>query len=126
MIQGGVIYTLNIEPKAQPRPRFSKWGAYKDAKQKDYEKRFRKVLAETYKEAPVDGSLSITLVFNIERPKSVKRALPCVRPDLDNYVKQFLDLSNGVLFKDDCQICEIITRKQYDCAGSIDFMLRSI
>jgi len=40
-----------------------------------------------------------------ERPKS--------KPDLDNVAKAILDALNGVVYKDDSQICELFVKKMY-------------
>lgn len=62
------------------------------------------------------GPISMTLIFKIAQPKSVKRKYPCVRPDLDNYCKAILDAAEGILFENDGQICGLALGKDY-CQG---------
>lgn len=121
------MYSIQVDPIPKGRPRFTKIGrAYTPAATRKYEQQLRILIRQAYKEAPMDGSLSITVIFNIKRGKTITRASPCKRPDLDNYLKAFLDAANDLLYHDDGQLCEIITRKQYDCVGSIEFSIASI
>ena len=41
------------------------------------------------------------------------KILPVTRPDVDNYAKSLIDGMNGVVFKDDSQICDLTVRKRY-------------
>jgi len=61
----------------------------------------------------VDVPLCVDVVFFLKKPKSVKRRLPFVRPDLDNYLKAFLDGINGVVYFDDALVSKIIAGKFY-------------
>jgi Holliday junction resolvase RusA-like endonuclease len=36
------------------------------------------------------------------------------RPDIDNLLKFVMDALNGVFYKDDSQICQVFTLKQYN------------
>ena len=38
---------------------------------------------------------------------------PTTRPDADNYAKAALDGCNGILFRDDSQVADLIVRKRY-------------
>lgn len=51
----------------------------------------------------------------LEKPASVpkKRTHPAVKPDLDKLVRSCLDSLTGVAYKDDAQVCEVLTRKHY-------------
>jgi Holliday junction resolvase RusA-like endonuclease len=122
--------TLPIKARPKGRPRFAVRGkfvsTYTDAKTKQYESDLRALIKESYQEAPMDGALSLTLIFNLKRPRSVKRACPTVRPDIDNYVKSVMDAANGILYHDDSQVCELICKKQYDCTDSIDIIVSSL
>ena len=69
----------------------------------------------------LDGELKVTLSFYFEPPKSWsnrKRLLAIgqykrTKPDIDNLIKTVLDAANDHLWKDDNQIVEIHSFKQY-------------
>lgn len=61
-----------------------------------------------------DEPVSVRFDFIIPRPKTVKRALPHVRPDLDKYVRAANDaLTMAGVFKDDGQVCLLQASKKY-------------
>ena len=72
---------------------------------------------------PVEGEVTMTVTAMIAIPKSFsqkKRANavagiihPTTRPDADNYAKAALDGCNGILFRDDSQVTDLIIRKRY-------------
>ena len=39
--------------------------------------------------------------------------LPTKTPDIDNLLKTVLDGLNGVAFRDDAQVCEVVASKRY-------------
>lgn len=65
--------------------------------------------------------LKLDLTFFIAHPQLSSRkeqliiGTHCItRPDLDNYIKFFLDTATGILYKDDNIVAELIARKIYD------------
>ena len=70
---------------------------------------------------PREGALRLTVgaVFTIPASWSKKRQTEAVngpvtkRPDLDNVVKAIKDGSNGVLWRDDCQVAALIACKTF-------------
>lgn len=64
---------------------------------------------------PMTGAVSLTAIFFMPRPKSVKRSLPAVKPDLDKLIRAIGDSATkaGVI-QDDSQICEIVAHKVYE------------
>ena len=63
---------------------------------------------------PMDGALAAELHYWMPKPKSVKRALPCVRPDIDKLARTTLDLleKKGVVVEDS-RIVDLRVRKSY-------------
>lgn len=62
------------------------------------------------KETPVE----VSLLFYIARPKSSKRDYPCCKGiDIDKACRSVLDALTGVIYDDDCQVCDISAIKIY-------------
>lgn len=53
------------------------------------------------------------LWFGLQKPKSVKRVAPFVRPDIDKLIRAVLDGLTGVAFDDDAQVTNIQADKTY-------------
>lgn len=63
---------------------------------------------------PAEGALAVAIEFVFARPKSVKRALPYVAPDIDKLARSVLDaLTTASVWKDDGQVTTISARKIY-------------
>ena len=65
---------------------------------------------------PITGPVTLTAVFVLPRPKTVKRTHPHVRPDLDKLLRALLDgiTDAGCVWTDDAQVVELTARKVYD------------
>ena len=81
---------------------------------------WRKLVTQKLEEAnvscqPLEGAVTLDVMFFIPRPKSVTREWPSVKPDLDKYIRSIGDSATdaGCLI-DDGQICEIVAFKVYD------------
>lgn len=61
----------------------------------------------------VDKACTVKLDFIFAKPKSVKRALVTVRPDLDKLIRAVLDGLTGTAFIDDSQVIEVMAQKRY-------------
>ena len=61
----------------------------------------------------------LTLAFYLTRPKSLpKRATAhTTKPDLDKLVRSCCDSLTNVVFRDDSQVCELVTAKHYAAIG---------
>jgi len=58
--------------------------------------------------------LKATLVFGLEKPKTVKRTNVTTKPDLDKLIRAVFDALTGVAYVDDSQVvCICNTRKIY-------------
>ena len=95
--------------------------------------RFKKECAEFEPKHPLDGAISVSMVFSMPRPKSHYRtgryshllkstapSLPVSRPDLDNICKFYLDAMTGAFWSDDASICTIEASKSYSKQGSVE------
>jgi Holliday junction resolvase RusA-like endonuclease len=62
----------------------------------------------------LDGPLAVRFVFTFDRPKSVTRTLPCVRPDGDKLARACADsLSTARIWADDGRVVDWAIRKVY-------------
>ncbi len=81
----------------------------------------------------LDGALSAVVRAHVAIPASMSKkrreealsgALrPVTRPDIDNYVKT-LDALNGIVFRDDSQIAQLIASKHYSDRPRLEIELR--
>jgi Holliday junction resolvase RusA-like endonuclease len=64
------------------------------------------------------GAVEVEMVFRLDRPPSVKRKWPSVKPDGDKLERSTLDalVKAGVL-KDDALAVDLIARKRYATGG---------
>lgn len=109
---------LDIEPKPQSRPRFTRLGRpYDNKEMKLWRNRCRLLIANLYKGQPMlEGALRARVRFYIKPPQSLSRVkkyqaaleaeslLVGKKPDIDNYEKALYDSMSGIVFQDDGQI----------------------
>jgi Holliday junction resolvase RusA-like endonuclease len=64
-----------------------------------------------------DTPVYVTVDFYFEKPKSVKRELPTVKPDLDKLLRNILDgLTEAGVWEDDSQCVTLLGAKKYGAA----------
>ena len=56
---------------------------------------------------------NVSVVYGFVRPRGCKRAVPCVRPDVDKLDRALLDALTGVAYDDDGQVIGMSSRKVY-------------
>lgn len=109
------------------RPRATRSGKgirlYDPKKTTDYKMLVNIKAKEQWRSGPLEGALEVKLDIYMQIPKrtSKKRTImkeqgairPTVKPDIDNYTKGILDALNGVTWKDDSQIVNLIANKYY-------------
>lgn len=117
-------------PVSQLRPILSTQGKHKvTAIDPPKSRKYKELIKQTARKyvgwdwEPLDEPLKIDISFYREIPKSWSKKkqeqanngelLPVSKPDVDNYLKCFLDGNTGVVWKDDNCIIEINTRKLY-------------
>lgn len=122
-----LYFTFEIEPVSQLRPRASSRGGrvrlYDHPKVKQFKAVLHNLVTEQYKNPPLTGALSVSMLFyrpvqkslsNIERQRRLSNEHKAVvKPDADNYIKSTLDALNGVLWDDDSQIVKLTAEKRY-------------
>jgi Holliday junction resolvase RusA-like endonuclease len=73
----------------------------------------------------LDGAVAIGMVFVVARPKTVKRLLPSVKPDLDKYVRAVMDSLTGIAYADDSQVVSLYAEKVYGSKAGVFISIRS-
>ena len=128
-----IIIHVPAVPIAQPRPRAvsirGKAMMYADHKHpvESFKATVRLAAAAVWQEengaGPLDGPLSVALVFVLPRPKTkVWKTRPMIRechikkPDFDNLAKAATDALTGLCWVDDSQLCDV-TIKKWIAAG---------
>lgn len=117
-------FEVLIEPVAKERPRFSAYlnqvRAYTSKKTRLFENALFSLILPHCPDQPFEGPLRVELEFHVTPPQKKVRELPCVRPDIDNYIKSVCDAFNPRpregfqgMWKDDGQVVEIKAKKVY-------------
>lgn len=77
---------------------------------------------------PLEGPVRVYAGFVFERPASVKRDYPHVRPDLDKLLRALMDgiTDAGVVWGDDCQVVEIETTKVYGAEPGVHVVIKRV
>lgn len=114
---------INIEPVAKGRPRLSKGHTYTPQETRDFERALQVVWFANKLPKMPKLPLFLLATFFIKPPKKLKRIEPMVRPDLDNYLKAFMDALNGLAWDDDGQICCFRAGKIYSSEPGISFRI---
>lgn len=107
------------QPVGKGRPRFvrSTGHVYTPEKTRDYESRVRQLYNLLQYGEPLIGPvrLSINAVFQL--PKNKRKALSGTpytgRPDIDNVAKCIQDALNGLAYRDDSQVTELVINMRY-------------
>lgn len=76
---------------------------------------------------PFSGPVELLVTFVLPRPKSVKRDLPHVRPDLDKLARSTCDaLTAAGVYGDDAQIVDMHVRKVYGIVAGAQIIVRMV
>nr|DAK52669.1 MAG TPA: Endodeoxyribonuclease RusA [Caudoviricetes sp.] len=132
--------TLNIEPKPQSRPRFTRQGrAYDDPKMKAWRNHCQLLVANQYMgQEMLEGALRVKARFYIKPPQYLSKVkkyhqdllnkvIPVdKKPDVDNYEKALYDSMSGIVFKDDGQIALHDVGKFYSLNPRIEIEIEEI
>lgn len=124
-------------PQPKERARTTRKGSYTPKKTREYEALVgwhgRIAMGDR---ALLTGPLSITVTIHRQlqqratreqREQAARGLLWCdKRPDADNYVKGALDALNGVLWRDDGQIAELVARKIYSEEPGLEIEAREL
>lgn len=71
----------------------------------------------------LDAPIEVTMVFIMPKPKTVKRLLPTVPPDLDKLIRAVLDALTHICYSDDSQVVSINAHKVYGASPGVEIRL---
>jgi Holliday junction resolvase RusA-like endonuclease len=124
---------IPLIPMAAPRPRFSKFGTYNDKKYTTY-KQALLVSARSQDKSYFNGATKLEVTFYMPIPASLSKVkqkalngeFHIKRPDTDNLLKSVKDSLNGIFYKDDSQICDVVAKKIYSTYPRTEIILKEI
>ena len=134
-----VTYQVEGNPVGKGRPKFARRGnfvsTYTPTKTRDYEDLIkdaaRKAMGSNeLLETPVTVAIYITVKTSSSFSKKMRQEAinglikPTKKPDADNIAKCFLDAMNGVVYKDDSQVCTLHIKKVYGDIGMVEVMVQ--
>lgn len=135
-----IQFTIPGTPVAKARPRVTRTGhAYTPKKTSDYEKLVKVYAIKTMTEhglKPTEEAIRLDVQAFFQIPKSwslskKKNAAygvlkPIGRPDADNCIKAVQDAMNGIVYKDDSQIVELIGGKHYSYEPRVEVTVKTM
>ena len=120
-----ITFEVPGNPIALKRHRHTKAGFSYDPSKSD-KADFLAMCMNNRPKKPFEGALSVKLEFFFVRPKShygmgknagrIKESAPqehITKPDVDNLIKFVLDSLNGIFYKDDRQVVNLLAFKTY-------------
>ncbi len=124
-----VCYVIDGDPTPLARARVGKGRVWDSQKQT---KMFWRVnLERMHGERPLfTGPLHVEMNFYMPMPKAAHKrwdqmvnSYHLFRPDLSNLIKFIEDVATGVLYRDDCIISSIWSKKRYDKIPRTEFII---
>lgn len=128
-----MVYVIPGNPIPLARSRFSKHKKVYDSQKN--QKMFDGITLQGQHEGDLlIGPLHLDITFFMPIPKTASKRKQTeldktnhmIRPDIDNMIKYYLDISLNVIFQDDCIVSMITARKIYDQNPRTEFSLKAI
>lgn len=127
-----ITYIIEGDPVPLSRPRIGKNCLYDSQKQAKLILGIELSRQHGLRELYV-GPIGLDFMFYFHMPPSSKKHHDKMRgtphffkPDISNLIKMYEDISNKILFNDDCLIAEITARKVYDDRPRTEFTIRKL
>lgn len=133
-----IAFTIPGQPQGKGRPRVGKIAGrarmFTPEKTVNYEGMVKVVAHQAMAGRPLmDGAVRVDLAIDCQvpaswSPRKQAQALsgavrPTTKPDVDNTVKAVLDAMNGVVWKDDVQVCELALAKRYSATPGVSVIV---
>jgi len=125
-------YIIHGRPIACQRPRFSLKPGVSQGHIWDSQKKekfaYGLILKQLHNNKPFfQGAIEVELKFSFVWPaksKYIYERPHIFKPDLDNLIKLYLDVANGILWKDDCAVSKITACKFYGVDEKTEIIVR--
>lgn len=117
-------FCFNAKPTPKARPRFSRGRVYTPKKTKQFESTIKLLAQMNYKAPPCDGALECHVKFIFKNKKIQTHHTK--KPDLDNVLKSLFDSLNGIVWKDDSQVINVLASKEYGIKDSIELIVYEV
>ncbi|PJO37598.1 RusA family crossover junction endodeoxyribonuclease [Delftia acidovorans] len=136
-----ITFTVPGQPVGKGRPRIGKVGQharmFTPAKTVNYEGLVAHAASIAMAgRALLEGAMDVHLLINCQVPASWSRkkqqqALagairPTTKPDIDNIEKAVYDAINGVVWKDDVQVVDVVKTKRYAAAPGVIVTIKPV
>lgn len=123
-----ITFTVPGQPVGKGRPRIGKIGQHARMFTPEKTANYEGLIAHAGHQAmagraPILGPVSVVLDIRVQVPASwskrkqaealANRVHPTTKPDIDNVEKAIFDGLNGVAWKDDVQVVDVVKRKRY-------------
>lgn len=118
-----IKYIIKGEPIALARPRHGRNNQIYDSQRNEKLVNGITLLAQHHDRPMYTGPLHLDVTFFMPiKPTGKKKdGYHSYTPDLDNMIKWVCDISNNVLFVDDCIVAKITAAKVYDRVPRTEF-----
>ena len=136
-----ITFTVPGQPVGKGRPRIGRVGQharmFTPAKTVNYEGLVAHAAGMAMNGRPLlEGAVQVQMVIHCQVPaswskKKQQQALagevfPTTKPDIDNIEKAVYDAINGVVWKDDVQVVDVVKRKRYSASPGVIVTIKPV
>lgn len=134
-----IVFSVPGQPQGKGRPRVGRVGSHVRMFTPATTVAYEGLIAHAGQiamagRAPLEGPVELRLLIAVQVPGSWSKKkqaqalageiLPITKPDVDNVEKAIADGLNGVAWRDDCQVTDVIKRKRYSATPAVLVQIR--
>jgi len=127
---------FNHTPIAKARPRLGRGGVYDPQEQNKIAAKFltaQRCHAEGHLNA-LQGPIELKMTFGLPIPRSFSRKAANAsegqvspkKPDVDNMIKFYMDVFNGIVYDDDKQVVRVVAEKIYSTNPHVEITVTEL
>lgn len=122
-------YTINMKIIGKARPRQGRGKHFYTPKRtQQAENEIRKTIQPMA--IKHEGAVALTISFYFLKPKKITHKYsteyPTKKPDIDNTIKLILDALNNIVYHDDVQVVDLVTKKRYGEVEQIEIIVEDV